>query len=100
MDCSNYMNNLFDIKREVIRYNNSVLTLNVIFEYYKLFISIHDRIRSVVKYNYIFFTFNDVKYYTRLSNRLFERRVFGHILADLNCIHGIKDICYEEGQEV
>jgi len=81
------------VNKDVVDYNGVSNEINEVISKYRAKI----KISMFIKWNYLFFTYNGVKFKYRLSNYMSEYYLINEVINELNCIKGIKKVVYEEG---
>lgn len=85
----------FKTKDDVKMYRDDVPSINFIIEHFKKKIEA-ERSMFIIG-NYFFFTLNEVKYWTIVSNYIKEEEYIQDILNWLE-VCGAKDVCYKYGR--
>lgn len=79
--------------RDVVAYCNENKAVNKVFKKYEKKI-----IQTLfIKWNWLYFTFEGIKFYHKISSSSDEYKYIDNIVKDLYAIQGIENVAYEEG---
>ena len=86
------------IRADVVLYKHTQTQINDVLSHFSTLIDKLAEERIFIKGNRLFWTYQNVKYWTTVSCWACEWDVFTDLMAQLGAIPGVKDVAYKPGE--